>query len=67
MSVNQVVRFAVRDLTARRSRAKGAGRAEHMHTFEETGFAAAVLSAEYIVSGQRPEGGTAEIAETVNV
>lgn len=67
MTVNQVVRFAVRDLTARRSRAKGAGRAEHMHTFEETGFTAAVFSEEYIVSGQWPEGGTAEIAETVNV
>lgn len=67
MTVNQVLRFAVRDLTARRSRAKRAGRAEHMHTFEETGFAAAVLSEEYIVSNQWPEGGTAEVAETVNV
>ena len=67
MTVNQVVRFAVRDLTARRSRAKRAGRAKHMHTFEETGFTAAVLSEEYIVSRQWPEGGTAEIAEAVNV
>lgn len=67
MTVNEVVRFALCDLTARRSRAKGAGRAEHMHTFEETGFAAAVFSEEYIVSGQWPQGGTAEIAETVNV
>ena len=67
MTVDQVVRFAVGDLTARRSRAKRAGRAEHMHTFEETGFAAAVFSEEYIVSSQWPEGGTAKVAETVNV
>ena len=67
MTVNQVVRFAVRDLAARRSRAKRAGRAKHMDTFEEAGFTAAVFSEEYIVSSQWPEGGTAEVAETVDV